>query len=47
MTRQLHDFEGRFSTLEQVIDHVCKELKAELPHHASIDIGYFDGRQSP
>ena len=44
--RQLHDYKGKFLTIERLKDHICKELKSEFPCHASIDIGYFEGRQS-
>ena len=31
VTRQLHDFNGRFSTIECLKDHICKELHSEFP----------------
>ena len=46
LTRQLHDFNGRFSTIEHLKDHICTELHSEFPCHTSLDVGYFEGRQS-
>lgn len=46
ITRQLHDFHGRFATIAQLTRHVTKELKDALPKDCSVDVGYFEGRQS-
>ena len=46
MTRQLHDFNGRFSTIECLKDHICKELHSEFPRRTLLDVGYFEGHQS-
>ena len=46
LTRQLHDFNGRFSTIEHLKDHICTELHSEFLCHTSLDVGYFEGRQS-
>lgn len=46
MIRNLHDFTGKFKTVMQLKDYVTRELKEELPIDSTIDVGYFDGRQS-
>ena len=49
ITRQLHDFTGRFSTVLQVKQQIIKELGDILPTSPSpdlIEVGYFEGRQS-
>lgn len=46
VTRQLHDFKGKFETVEQLKEQIIKELSDELPGHPVIDVGYFEGRQS-
>jgi hypothetical protein len=35
----------RFSTIEHLKDHVCKELRS-VPRRTLLDVGYFEGRQS-
>lgn len=46
LTRQLHDFNGRFSTIEHLKDHIRRELCSEFHLHTPLDVGYFEGRQS-
>ena len=46
VTRQLHDFNGRFSTIECLKDHICKELHSEFPRRTLLNVGYFEGRQA-
>lgn len=46
MTRQLHDFNGRFSTIECLKDHICEELHSEFPRRTLLEVGYFEGCQS-
>lgn len=46
ITRQLHNFKDKFESVPQMKAHVIRELKDELPKDPSLDIGYFEGRQS-
>ena len=45
ITRQLHDFKGKFESVSQLKTQIDTELGDELPN-SSVDVGYFDGRQS-
>ena len=46
VTRQLHHFVKRFDNIKSIKDHILSELKDEFPDDATIDVGYYDGRQS-
>ena len=48
MTRQLHSFSGKFTTVEHVKKHIHGEFEDVLHSSSSdnINVGYFDGRQS-
>ena len=46
ITRQLHNFKDKFESVPQMKAHVITGLKDELPQDPSLDIGYFEGRQS-
>ncbi len=46
ITRQLHDFKGKFETVAQMKAQVIRELRDELPKYPTVDVGYFEGRQS-
>ncbi len=45
ITRQLHDFKGKFGSVSQLKTQIDTELGDELPN-SSVDVGYFDGHQS-
>ena len=48
VTRQLHDFKGKFSSVLQVKQQILQELRDVLPSSSPrlIEVGYFEGRQS-
>ncbi len=46
ITRQLHDFHGKFESIAQMKTQITQELKDALPKDCSVDVGYFEGRQS-
>lgn len=46
ITKQLHDFKGKFESISQLKAQLTTELRDELPRNESLDVGYFDGRQS-
>ncbi len=46
ITRQLHDFKGNFETVAQMKAQVIRELRDELPKDPTVDVRYFEGRQS-
>ena len=45
ITRQLHHYSRKFESVSQLKSHIMEEL-VEMPDHATIDVGYFVGRQS-
>lgn len=46
ITRQLHHLENKFSSVETLKVQILKELKDEFPDDPTVDVGYYDGRQS-
>ena len=46
VTRNLHDFSGKFESVSQLKDHIVNELQDELPNDPIIDLGYFEKSQS-
>ena len=46
ITRQLHHWSKRFSSIADAKAQILKEFSDEFPNNANIDIGYHDGRQS-
>ena len=43
ITRHLHQM---FSSVEDIKEYILKELCNEFPRAATVDVGYYDGRQS-
>ena len=46
VTRQMHDFKGRFETVNQLKTQIFKELCDELPEDSASEVGYFEDRQA-
>ncbi len=46
ITRQVHDFKGKFESVAQLKAQIFKALRDELPKDPTADVGYFEGRQS-
>lgn len=46
LTRLLHNFTGKFRTIEEIKEKLHSEFEDVLPESSSLDVGYFDGRQS-
>ena len=46
VTRNLHDFKGRFESVTQLKGCIMSELQGELPDDPMIDVGYFETCQS-
>ena len=46
VTRQMHEFKGRFQTVKQLKTQIFEELCDELPEDSASEVGYFEGRQA-
>lgn len=46
ITRHLHQFQHKFKTIDDLKECILEALHDEFPEEASIDVGYYDGRQS-
>ena len=46
LTRLLHNFTGKFGSVEEIKEALHSEFEDVLADSSSLDVGYFDGRQS-